>query len=77
MFDFELELKTCCYGHYTFFFFRYYTVNKGMFLFIYELLIIDFVRTDKCILNQAQCKLILFSGWADNHNINTTICVYM
>ena len=28
--------------------------NKGMCLFIYELLIIDFVRTDECVLNQAQ-----------------------
>ena len=69
MFDFELELKNLLLWTLHNFCFRYYTVNKGMFLFIYELLIIDFVRTDKCILNQAQCKLILFSGWADNRNI--------
>ena len=31
-----------------------------MFLFIYELLIIDFVRTDTCILNQAQLQVNFF-----------------
>ena len=33
--------------------FFYTSKNKVMFLFIYQLLIINFVRTDKGILNQA------------------------
>ena len=37
--------------------FFYTTKNKLMFPFIYELLIIDFVRTEKCILNQAQLQV--------------------
>ena len=37
--------------------FFYTTKNKGMFPFIYELLITDFVRTEKCILNQAQLQV--------------------
>ena len=32
-------------------------VRIRMFLVFYELLIIDFVRTDKCILNQAQLQV--------------------
>ena len=34
----------------------YTSMNKGMFLFVYERLIIDF-RTDECILNQAQLQV--------------------
>ena len=61
--DFELKVKTSCYGHYTIFVtdnaipyrtvcgtFFYIGKNKGVFLFISKLLIIDFIRTDKFIL---------------------------
>ena len=44
-------------------------MNEGIFLLIHELLIIDFVRTDKFILIRPNYKFILFSGGADNHNI--------
>ena len=39
--------------------FFYTGKNKGMFLFFFfnELLTIDFVRKDKCILNQAQLQV--------------------
>ena len=47
--------------------------NKGLFLFIFELLIIDFVRLlINVILIRLNYKLIIFSGCADNPNINTT-----
>ena len=42
--------------------FFYIMKDKGMSLFIYELLIIDFVRTDTCILNQAQLQ-VNFLSW--------------
>ena len=45
--------------------------NKGVFLFISKLLIIDFIRTYKFILIRPNYKLILFSGYADIYNIST------
>ena len=53
--------------------FSYTGENKGKLLFIYELLIVDFVRTDKFILIRPNYKLIPFSGCVDNHNINTKL----
>ena len=53
--------------------FFYTGKNKGVFLFISKLLIIDFVRTDKFVLIRPNNKLNLFSGCADNHNINTKL----
>ena len=47
--------------------------NKGMFLFIYELLIIDLSELINIFLIRLNYKLILFSGCVDNHNINTTV----
>ena len=55
------------------FFFFYTGKNKGVFLFISKLLIIDFVKTDKFILIRLNYKLNLFSGCADIHNIKTTL----
>ena len=59
--------------------FFYTGKNKGMFFFFFfnELLTIDFVRKDKCILNQAQLHVNSLFGCADNCNIYTTVCVYM
>ena len=80
--EFELKVKTSCYGHYTTLVYGYYNAcgtffytvkNKGVFLFISKLLIIDLVRTDKFLLIRPNYKLILFSGCADIHNINTTL----
>ena len=78
--DLELKVKTSCYGHYTILVrilqcgtFFYTGKNKGVFLFISKLLIIDFIRTDKFILIRPNYKLILFSGCADIHNIKTTL----
>ena len=47
--------------------------NKGMFLFILELFIIDFFR----FLIRLNSKLIIFSGCANNHKINNTVGVYV
>ena len=71
-------LHNICYGHYTGKpFFTLVRIRECFCFFFNELLTIDFVRKDKCILNQAQLQVNSLFGCADNCNIYTTVCVYM
>ena len=56
----------------------YTSMNKGMFLFVYELLIIDLIsELMNVFLIRLNYKLTLSSGYADNHNLKTTVCEHM
>ena len=50
----------------------FYTImNKGMFLFVYELFIIDLIsELMNVFLIRLNYKLIIFSGCANNQDIN-------
>ena len=56
----------------------YTSMNKGMFLFVYELLIIDLIsELMNVFLIRLNYKLTLSSGYADNHNLKTTVCEHV
>lgn len=57
--------------------FYYIGKTKGMFLFIYELLMVNLSELINVLLIRLSYKLIIFSGCVDNHNIDTTVCVHV
>ena len=59
--------------------FFYTGKNKGMFLFFFLMNFWQLILSEKInvFLIRLNYKLILFSCFADNRNIYTTVCVYM